>query len=136
MSENDQKPRSHFRENYQRYLLPIGLASLFSWIAWIMVVSRLDPYESTSLALVLFFISLFFALIGSFTLIGFGLRRWLSKEQLSYHYLSISLRQGLLLSFCTLVCIGFLILGVLRWWNGLLLVAVAVLIELFITSRD
>ena len=121
---------------YKRYLLTIALTSVISWLAWGMVVTKLDPYESTGLALGLFFLSLFFALIGSFTLLGFGLRRWLGKDEVHYHHLSVSLRQGILLSVCTLLCVAFLILGILKWWNGLLLVTISVLIEMYLTSRD
>ena len=139
MSELEYPARHHEtdqeRENYRQYLLTIAVTALISWLAWGMVVLKLDPYESQSMALGLFFISLFFALIGSFTLFGFGLRQWIGKNKVYYHHLSVSLRQGLLLSFCTLLCIGFLIMGVLKWWNGLLVITIAVLIELYITSR-
>jgi hypothetical protein len=122
--------------NHKKYLLTIALTAALSWLAWGIVVTKLDPFESTSLALSLFFLSLTFALIGSFTLLGFGLRRWLSKEELHEQHLSVSLRQGVLLSLCTIFCLAFLIVGVLKWWNGLLLVTIAVLVEMFLTSRS
>lgn len=122
--------------DHKQYLITIGVASAFSWIAWAMVLTQLDPYESTGTGLSLFYISLFFSLIGTFTLLGFSLRRWLSKEEIEYQHLSVSLRQGFLLSFCTLGCIAFLMVDILRWWNGLMLVAIAVLVEMFITSRS
>lgn len=134
--EYPHKPQETEGESYKQYLWTIGLTALVSWAAWGMVIAKLDPYESTSLALGLFFISLFFAFIGSFTVIGFGLRRWIGKNEIYYHHLSVSLRQGLLLSLCTLLCIGFLMLGVLKWWNGLLVVTMAVLVEMYITSRN
>ena len=124
------------RENHRQYLITIGLTAALSWVAWIIVILKLDPYESTGMALGLFFVSLLFALIGTFTLLGFGLRRWIGKQEIYYHHLTVSLRQGLLLSICTLICIMLLILGLLTWWNGLLLVTVAVLIELYLTSKN
>jgi hypothetical protein len=123
-------------ESYKQYLLTIALASLISWAAWAMVINKLDPFESTGLALGLFFMSLFFSLIGTFSLLGFGLRRWLGKNEVRYQHLTVSLRQGFLLSICTLFCVAFLILGILKWWNGLLLVTITVLIEMYITSRS
>ena len=123
-------------ENYKKYLLTIALTAAISWLAWGIVITKLDPYESTGLALGLFFLSLLFALIGSFTLLGFGLRRWVGKDELHEQHLGVSLRQGALLSLCTILCIAFLMVGVLKWWNGLLLVTIAVLIEMFITSRS
>ncbi|EKD93699.1 MAG: hypothetical protein ACD_28C00077G0003 [uncultured bacterium] len=129
-------PPQKLDQSYRQYLLTIALASLFSWAAWTMAILRLDPYEKTGIALSLFFVSLFFALIGTFTLLGFGLRRWLGDNEISYHHLTVSLRQGLLLSLSTLVCLGLLILGVLKWWNGLLIIAIALLFEMLITSRN
>ncbi len=122
-------------ESYRQYLITIGLTAALSWAAWIIVILKLDPYESTGVALGLFFVSLFFALIGTFTLLGFGLRRWVGKQEVYYHHLTVSLRQGFLLSFCTVLSIALLMLGLLTWWNGLLLVTVAVLIELYLTSK-
>ncbi|MBT7484156.1 hypothetical protein HN748_04775 [Candidatus Peregrinibacteria bacterium] len=123
-------------ESYKRYILTIGLTAAVSWLAWGIVLTKLDPYESTSIALGLFFLSLLFALIGSFTLLGFGLRRWVGQDELHEQHLGVSLRQGVLLSICTILCIAFLMVGVLKWWNGLLLVTIAVLLEMFITSRS
>ena len=122
--------------NYKKYLITIGLTAAVSWLAWGIVITKLDPFESTGLALSLFFLSLTFALIGSFTLLGFGLRRWIGKDELHEQHLSVSLRQGVLLSICTVLCLAFLIVGVLKWWNGLLLVTIAVLGEMFLTSRS
>jgi len=128
--------KPHHHQSYKQYLWTIGLTAAISWAAWWIVVSNLDPYASTSLALGLFFISLFFSLIGTFSLIGFGLRAWIGEEDIYYHHLTVSLRQGFLLSLCTLLCIGFLIIGVLKWWNGLLVVTIAVLLEFYLTSRN
>ncbi len=125
-----------FNEPYKRYLLTIALTAAVSWLAWGIVITKLDPFVSTGLALSLFFLSLIFALIGSFTLLGFGLRRWIGKEELHEQHLNVSLRQGVLLSICTILCIAFLIVGVLKWWNGLLLVTISVLVEMVLTSRS
>jgi uncharacterized membrane protein YidH (DUF202 family) len=114
----------------------LGIAGALSWIAWTMVITQLDPLESTGTGLSLFYISLFFGLVSLFTLLGFGLRQWLSKEEIHERHLSLSLRQGLLLSGCTVLCFSLLMLGVLRWWNGLLVVGIAVLLEMFFTSRN
>lgn len=131
-----QKEASSPHENkYKSYIISIGLTSAISWTAWALVINKLDPYETTGMGLILFFISLLFALIGTFTLLGFGLRQWMGEKEISYHHLSVSLRQGSLLSLCTIVCIGFLILGILKWWNGLLVVTIAILIEMLITRR-
>ena len=128
------KPTPH--SGSKPYLTTLGIAGLLSWIAWTMVILQLDPEQSTATGLSLFYISLFFGMIALFTLLGFGLRAWKSHEPVTDRHLSVSLRQGILLSICTLMCVALLMFGVLRWWNGLLVVTLITLFELYVTSRS
>lgn len=120
----------------KRYIQPLMIAGGISLAGWLVVVMKLDPYESTGLALALFFLSLLITLTCSFTLLGFYLRKWVTKNEISIGYINTSIRQGLLLSLCTIVCLAFLVLGVLTWWNGLLVVAIIVLLESYVTSKN
>ncbi len=121
---------------HNRYLAYIGFAGLISWAALIVVVFKLNPRESTSLATLLFFISLFFALTSTFTIIGYYFRLWLHKNEIFYNHLNISLRQGILLSIIALGCLALQILRVLNWWLGLLLIAAVTLVEFYCTSKQ
>lgn len=47
---------------HNRYLAFVGIAGLVSWVAWFIVLNKLDPFESTALALVLFFFESVFCL--------------------------------------------------------------------------
>ncbi len=119
----------------QRYIQPLIMAGGISWLSWIVVILKLNPYESTGLALALFFLSLLISLTCTFTLLGFYLRKWITRNEIGVSYINTSIRQGLLLSLCTLTSLAFLMLGVLTWWNGLLVVAIIVLLEFYITSK-
>ncbi len=120
----------------KKYIQPLIIAGGISTVGWLVVVMKLDPYESTGLALALFFLSLLIALTCIFTLTGFYLRKWVTQNEVSISYINTSIRQGLLLSLCTIICLAFLLLGVLTWWNGLLVVAIIVLLESYITSKN
>ncbi|EKD63547.1 MAG: hypothetical protein ACD_51C00259G0020 [uncultured bacterium] len=120
----------------KRYLKPLITAGAISWAGFTVVLTKLDPYESTGLALALFFLSLLIALTCTFTVTGFYLRKWITSNEVGISYVNTSIRQGLLLSLCTLICLAFLLLGVLTWWNGLLVVTVIVLLEFYVTSRN
>ncbi|MFA6529246.1 MAG: hypothetical protein WCT46_06985 [Candidatus Gracilibacteria bacterium] len=120
----------------KKYLQPLMMAGIVSWIGFSVVLTKLDPYESTGLALSLFFLSLLIALTCTFSVIGFYLRKWLTSNEVSISYVNTSIRQGLLLSLCTLISLAFLLLGVLTWWNGLLVVTVIVLLEFYVTSKN
>ena len=114
----------------------ILLATLISWSAWLLVLFKLDPFTSPKLALPLFFISSLLAFSGTFTLILFFLKRWRAGDHLYVKHITISLRQGILLSACTCLCMGLLMLGLLRIWNGLLLVAFMMLLEFYMSEKD
>ncbi len=119
-----------------RILLYIGVATLIAWSAWTLVLFKLDPYNSPDLALPLFFLTTFVALSGSFSMILFALKRWRLQDDIYVRHTFVSLRQGLLLSLCTFSCLGLLMVGYLRIWNGLLLVLLMMLIEFYFSQND
>ncbi len=121
---------------HNKYLAVIGTAGLVSWIAWVVVINKLDPFESPGLALALFYISLFFALACTFTVLGFYFRLWLNKNEIYYQHIHTAFRQGVLLTVIALGCLTFQIMGVLTWWSGLLLIATITLFEFYFMARE
>lgn len=130
--------------NYKKYLIIIGCVAVVGWASLVLVILKLDPctapgeiticHSVSSFALILFFLSAFFAFTATFTLLGFGLRLWLHRYEIYLDHLNISFRQGLLLTFCTLAVLGLLVLNALTWWSGLLLIAIIILAELYFTK--
>lgn len=116
---------------HQKYLSIIGLAALLSWIGWFIVLTKLTPFESTGMALGFFFLTLFLALSCTFAIFGFYIRLWLNRNEVYYHHINISLRQGLLLSLLTLGSLALQLAGVLTWWTGILLIMSVMLVELY-----
>lgn len=131
----------HYKHEYlliphYRTLLYFALGTAMAWTGWFVVIRRLDPYTNPNLALPLFFLTTFVALAGSFTIILSLIKKWKSKDQIYLKHVMISLRQGVLLSLCTLSCLGLLMLGFLRVWNGLFLVALMMLTEFYFSGKD
>jgi Na+/melibiose symporter-like transporter len=121
---------------HHRYLSIIASAGAVSWIAWIMVINKLDPFESTGLALGLFYISLLFALTCTFSVVGFYFRVWLNKNEIYYSHINIAFRQGFLLTLIALGCLTFQLLGVLTWWSGLLFIACVTMVEFYFMAKQ
>ena len=121
---------------HNRYLIIIGTAGLVSWIAWAVVINKLDPFESTSLSLVMFYLSLFFALTCTFTVLGFYFRVWLNKNEIYYQHIHVAFRQGILLTAIALGCLTFQVIGVLTCWSGLLLIASMTLFEFYFMASE
>lgn len=134
MSETDHKKLLQIP--HYRILFIIIFATMMSWAAWLLVIWKLDPFNSPGLALPLFFASSLLAFSGSFTLILFFLKRWKTGDHVYIKHVIISLRQGILLGVCTCICLGLLMLGLLRVWVGLLLVAFMMLLEFYLSGKD
>jgi hypothetical protein len=121
---------------FSRYLGWVTVVAVLGWAALGITLWRLDPYSSTALALPFFFGAAFLALTGTLTLLGFYSRVWFRTGEVFYEHLSISLRQGILLSLGTLFAILLQILRVLTWWDSVLIVAAIALVEVYFSARD
>lgn len=122
--------------SHTTYIVAILLAGILSLLGWFLVIWRLDPFSSTNLALVLFFVSLFFALASFFTVVGYYLRVLFNRNEIYYSHIIISLRQGILFALFICLSLGFQIMRVLKWWNVALLFAAIVLLEVYFISKS
>jgi len=119
-----------------RIVAIVLLTTLVSWTGFGLVVNKLDPYATPELALSFFFITLLMSLTGTFALLLFLIKKWRSEDRIYVKHVMISLRQGFLLSACTNICLALLMFGLLRMWNGLLLVILIMLVEFYFSQRD
>lgn len=122
--------------SHHRYLSIIAIAGALSWIAWIVVINKLNPYESTGLALAFFFLSLFVALACTFGVAGFYFRVWLQRNEVYYNHINISFRQGFLLALIAIGCLAFQLMRILTWWSGLLFISAVTLVELYFMAKE
>jgi|GEM_PF-1551457 len=140
---NSQTMNNEYEEQKKWNLIPhykiltiIIFATLLGWTAFFLVLQKLDPFNNTDLALSLFFASSFMALSGTFTILLFLLKRWRTGDNVYIKHMMVSMRQGILLSLCTNICLGLLAIGLLRIWNGLILVILMMLIEFYFSGKD
>lgn len=118
-----------------RYLLLMIFATAICWGAWYTVISIVNPQETDTIGLALFYGSLLFALTGTFAIIGFFIRLIVLRQELLFQKVSISFRQGL---FFSLLVIGFLIFQhwrLLTWYNISFLIMGLTIAEFFVISR-
>jgi hypothetical protein len=130
----------------KKYILPLSIITGTSWVTFILALTNLEPCSQydvqtfcasiSSGSMIMFFLTLFLALTGTFTLLGYLTRFYIYKEELYFNHLGISIRQGILLSICSVTAIGFLSINVLRWWTALLLLSIIVMIEFYFLSKD
>lgn len=117
------------------YQFGLFLVSVFFWVAWGMTIFSVNPYDADRFSFASFFISLFFALLSTFTLIGFWIRGKKNKGATVASSIGGSMRHAFLFSAAG---IGLLLLQaarVLSWWAGALLVGSILLLELYFRTK-
>ena len=110
------------------------VATIICWIAWAIVVIQIDPTDDGLIGIIMFYISLFLSLIGTFFLISFGFRKTFVKFSLDYKIVATSFRQSF--SFALLVTLVLFLQSkeLLTWWNIILIIVAISLVEGFSLS--
>lgn len=121
---------------FNRYVFALFGASIVSFLSLFLVLSRLDPFQDQLLALPLFFISLFFASSTLLSLLGYVIRIAFYRDELLLNHFNVSLRQGIILGFCLCGMMGLQAMRTLSWWNGPVLVVLALLVELYFVAKE
>jgi len=118
----------------RQYLLLMGLSALLCWVAWLFVLFSMNPNTGVIPAVLLFYLTLFFAACATFSIVGFWLRRRLRPEDLLLKQVVVSFRQSLFLSF---LIVGALILerrGTFTWTRFYLLAITVSVIEFLVLA--
>lgn len=121
----------------RQYLIIMSIGALICWLAWFFVIGSIDPKEAGFLGFTFFYLSLFLALTGTFSTIGFLIRKKVVKnDDVVFHHVKHTFRQGIFIS-ATLITSLLLLQGrLLAWWNGLMLIFLFLILETVVfTSR-
>lgn len=106
-----------------------------AWTAVYLIVTSVDPFKAPLAVFVVFYASLFLALTGAFSVIGFILRIALLRQQLVVsRHVAISFRQSLLLAALVSFALYLNSKELLTWWNALIIVAALTVLEFFFIS--
>ncbi len=117
------------------YLWGMRFCTLVALGSLILVVYRINPEKDGIPGQTLFYISLFFFITGIATLFLFWLRRTFSKNEVVYANVGISFRQGVFVALTVLVLLILQSFRILVWWDGGIVLAGVLLIELWFLSR-
>jgi len=114
----------------KKYLNLMTILTIICWVAWVLVLVLINPQQSDLIGFVLFYFSLFLALLGTASIFGFLIRVWLKKKPI-FKQVEIAFRQGIWLGLLVLIIFILKGLDLLRWWNALFLVLFLIFLELF-----
>src|SRR5687768_4702507 len=119
----------------RQYLLLMGVGTALAWSAVGLIIGTVDPTDTQPVVFGVFYASLWLALTGTLSIIGFVLRVALLKKQLVVsRHVAVSFRQAVLLSLLVVVSLFLQSRSLLTWWNALLIVAALTVLEFFFIS--
>lgn len=119
----------------RQYLLLMTAGTALSWVAVGLIVSTVDPNKAPLAVFAVFYMSIFLAFTGTFSVCGFLLRIGLLKEQLVVsRHVAISFRQSLLLSLLLVIAMYLSSKSLLNGWNAVLIVMALTVLEFFFIS--
>jgi len=121
--------------SFPAFIILMIITTIVSWSAWGAVIFSINPYEADFLGIIFFYISLFFSLLGTFSIIGSIIRKKLVKKDILFRQVVISFRQAILFSLLIATSLFLQSGRILTWWNILILVATLSVIELFAISK-
>ncbi len=119
----------------QQYLTLMALATFVSYIVLASVLVYFDPFAAGTVALILFYASASLAAVGTFSLLGFFIRRSTTPQTIAFRDVVTSFRQAVLLSVLLISALLLKQLDLLGVAVVLGLIVVLTGIELFVISR-
>ncbi len=113
-------------------------ATVLCWVSWGMVIINIDPFQGSIIGFSFFYVSLFFALLGSITLLSFLGYRVFSRAGLPmFRYVKKSFRNGMFFSAILLIAIYLQMHALLNLWNfTLFLLVVALIISFSVSTKQ
>lgn len=113
----------------------LGFSLILAGFSLASILNFTDPFEATVFVFTFFYLSLFLLTLTAFTLLGFGIKRWLWPK-IFLNDLSGSLRQGLLLAIFITLAVALQIHGILFWWLELSLLLFFIVLEIFVNLKN
>ena len=118
------------------YLWGMRISTLLAFFAWMLVIWFVDPRSSGSVGPALFYLATLLFLSSLFVVFFTWLRRkFRGGDEIAFIYLSVSFRQGVLLSVLAVCLLMLQSFRILTWWDGLLTLAGICLVELYFLTR-
>lgn len=116
------------------YLLVMSVLTAVCWGIFFFVAGMIDPFTTNWLGFLLFYASLFLALSGLATLIGFVFRFVVLRKDLAFQVVKVAFRQSFLFSLFLISGLFLKSENLLNWLNIILLIVAFTILELFLSN--
>ncbi|MFH1233724.1 MAG: hypothetical protein V1649_03710 [Patescibacteria group bacterium] len=116
------------------YLIIMTLATLLCWAGFGMVVWIVNPEVTNWVGFLLFYLSLFLAIVGATAIIGFVIRFIGLRREIALNSVVTAFRQSFLFAFFIVAILFLIAHNLFSWLNaGLLIISLSVA-EFFLLS--
>lgn len=112
----------------------MGGLTLILWGLFALVVSLINPQNTNWVGFLLFYLSLFLALSGTISIIGFLIRFQLQHQALILQSVKTAFRQSFLFAFLIVAILWLLSQNLFSWLNLALLIIIISILEFFLLS--
>lgn len=106
------------------------VAAVVAAAAFVIIIWKIDPYNSSKLVFGLFFFSFFIMVIGIIISLLYFYQQKRGMIDIIEGYNSI-LQQGLVISTTLTIGLALQTIHVLSWWNSLLILIIAVILSMY-----
>ena len=117
------------------YLWGMRVSALVALVALGLVIYYLNPTRDGFVAQTMFYVAVFFSITGVATLFLFWSRRTFFRSGELEAAVGVSFRQGALIALAVCLLLLLQSFRLLVWWDGGIVVAGILLIELWFLSR-
>lgn len=116
----------------KQYLLIMSMATLMCLFAWGIVIFNIDPERDSKIGHVFFYVTLFFSLLGTISLINFALYRLVTKSDFPlFRLVQKSFRNGVMMSIILMSLLFLRVFDILNIWTGLILIILFLSVSFF-----
>jgi len=116
------------------YIIIMSIMTAVCWTTWFFVLFTINPLITNWIGLLMFYSSIFLALVGTAALAGFVVRFVALKQELAWRLVKEAFRQSFLFSILIVVSLVLLSKGLFSWLNLLFLVLGLSILEFFLIS--
>ncbi len=119
--------------NLRQYLIVMILGTILCWVSWFFVILNIDPFEATAISFVFFYISMFLAMVGTFSIFLFLFYHQIKKNNSPmYYHVQKSFRDSIIAAAFITILFYLQGSGMMNMWNFLILLAATISLSIFL----
>lgn len=115
----------------RQYIIIMIFATILCWVSLGFVVVNIDPFDANYLGFIFFFVSVFFSLVGTLSLLAFAFYSIFKKNEPLYRIVRNSFKDSVVWSGIFTVLLFLQGKDLLNIWNTLIFIGILVSLSIF-----